>query len=662
MFQQHSRQLIRLIWLQVIIFTVILGVGRQLFLLQIGDLSVLQTLPSDYLDSLIIGLRFDLRVATMAFAPLFLIGLIFSASKYYSNFRKIIPTYSFVIYFLAAGTTIANYYYYKTYNNHFDIFVFGLAEDDTLSVLKSMWLDYPILWSTLASIICASIATIVVKKCLQRSVQWQWPHRAWYVTTLSVVMTIAVYFILARGSIGTFPLKQYHAYVSDYEILNKVTPNGFLALSWAKSEHKRTSKFTPVSEKLFVQQKQKVLNKPTVTYKTKPNTYLAKTKPNVVYAMMEGMGTNILVEDNYPQNDLLGALREPFKDDFVFTRFLPSTGGTMNSIAMMLYHSNINSISHSIAQNTRLSGSVFLPYKQAGYKIIYVTGGSPNWRNIKGYFERQGVDEFYSEHDIQKHFPDSVQYAAAWGMPDEYTFKLAEKLLLNETQPVMMFIQSQTNHTPYQVPSNYQPKPLVVSQTSMDKMARPESEVRKVYETYQYAANSLGAFVQNVKASAQGHRTLIAASGDHGIRDYAVKGPKDFVTGYGVPFYLYVPKPILEQTNYQYDASRIGSHQDIFPTLYNFSLSDMEYYSIGGHNLLTSEVKRPFRGFNGRITMTEKGVFSNTAPSILYPWKDDSSLEVSPEGISNPTPDIAKDRQKLYTLFINAQVAGVVAD
>ncbi|WP_300173059.1 LTA synthase family protein [uncultured Aliivibrio sp.] len=658
MFQQHSRQLIRIIWLQVILFTVVLGLGRQVFLLQVGDLSILQTLPSDYLDSLIIGLRFDLRVATMAFAPLLLIGLCLSASRYYQGFTKAIPTYSFVIYFLAAGVSIANYYYFKTYNNYFDLFIFGLAEDDTVSVLKSMWIDYPILWSAIASLACAALTTVVIKKALQRSTQWQWSARPWYITTLSIVITIAVYFVLARGSIGTFPLKQYHAYVSDYEVLNKVTPNGFLALSWANSEHKRAAKFHSVSKSEYQNQVQKVLGTTSVIHSTESNQYLENNKPNIVYAMMEGMGLNILIEDNYPTNDLLGALRQPFQDDFVFTRFLSSTGGTMNSIAMMLYHSNINSISHSPVQNVLLSGSVFLPYKKAGYKVIYITGGSPNWRNIKTYFERQGVDEFYSEKDIERVFPESSKYKAAWGMPDEYAFKLAETLLQNTTQPIMMFIQTQTNHTPYQVPSDYSVLPLSVSTTSLAKMARPETEVRKVYETYQYAANALGSFINNIKASPLGENTIISASGDHGIRDYAINAPKDLLTGNGVPFYLYIPKTILANKNYQYEPLRIGSHQDIFPTLYSFSLSNVDYYSLGGRNLLTANTNKPFIGFRGNVTITEQGAFSNSSPHILYPWADEQALTLSTKGVKNTTPDLATDRSLLYSLFINSQVKG----
>lgn len=119
---------------------------------------------------------------------------------------------------------------------------------------------------------------------------------------------------------------------------------------------------------------------------------------------MESMGTNLLLEDGNG-TDLLGALRPHMQSDFHFNRFTSGTGGTINSIVMMLFHSNVNSISHSSAQKTSLFGSAFLPYKNAGYDVVYITGGSPNWRNLKYYMPYQGVDAFYDEVDIKKSLP-----------------------------------------------------------------------------------------------------------------------------------------------------------------------------------------------------------------------------------------------------------------
>ncbi|EPZ99760.1 hypothetical protein QA264_10030 [Glaesserella parasuis] len=43
------------------------------------------------------------------------------------------------------GIVVGNFYYYKTYNNYYDMLMFGLVEDDTKAVLKNIYDDYPVI-------------------------------------------------------------------------------------------------------------------------------------------------------------------------------------------------------------------------------------------------------------------------------------------------------------------------------------------------------------------------------------------------------------------------------------------------------------------------------------------------------------------------------------
>ena len=659
MFQANVKKITRIIWLQVAIFTILLSIFRQIFTFSVGDISAISQVIPDYIQSIYIGLRFDLRAATIAFAPLFLLGLILSNTRFFTLISKITPVYSFIIYFLGISVSIGNYYYYKTYSNHFDIFIFGLVEDDTSAVLLTMWQDYPIIIMSLISLLTTITLFKITLSVWANLDKKTWPKQNGWVTTITLVLTVAVYFVLARGSIGTFPLKQYHASVSkNYEVLNKVTPNAFLALDWAKSEHKRSASFSAVTKSDLEAVTREVLGQNKPVYHTDTNRYLKNHQPNVVFALMESMGTNLLMQDNGKTTDLLGSFRPHYESDFTFKRFLPGTSGTINSIVMMLFHSNVSTISHGKEQKIPLSGSAFLPYKNAGYKVIYITGGSPLWRNIKYYMPLQGVDEFYSEDDIYEAFPESVKYTGAWGSADEFTFKFAEKVLKENTQPVMMMIQTQTNHPPYQIPSNYTPGPIDVSAYAMKKMSLNEGNSRKIYETYQYAANALGDFITDIKNSPLNSNTIISASGDHRLRNYSISYPKDLGTALPVPFYLYVPQEILEHTPYRYQANRIGSHRDIFPTLYSFSLSNAEYTSLGGRNLLAQQETASSYGYAGGVTFTPLGVSHSVDPKSLYPWKNESSLAVEREAIPNPTPNIDAQHSKLQTLFINSQMRG----
>ncbi len=661
MYQNNAQKLVRLVWVQVALLALILSISRQLFTFSIGDLTQISRVLPDYLQSIVIGFRFDMRVATIAFAPFFLLGLIFAGTKLFGRLTRCIPIYSGIVYFIAAAASIGNYYYYKTYSNHFDIFIFGLVEDDTSAVLTTMWQDYPIVTSTIAAIVITAITTQLVTIAWRKIAKLTWPQRSPIITVISLVITIAIYFIFARGSIGTFPLKQYHANVSSYEVLNKVTPNALLALDWARSNHKKSDKFHSVSKDEYNQQMEKVLGQADAVYSTAHNDYLADNKPNVVFALMESMGTNLLVDDSEKTTDLLGSLRPHYQSDFHFERFLSGTDGTINSIAMMLFHSNISSLSHGSEQKTVLKETAFLPYKQAGYDIVYITGGSPLWRNLKHYLPLQGVDQFYSEEDIYEAFPEAEQYSATWGAPDKYTFKFAEQILKQSQRPVVIMIQTQTNHPPYQIPDNYQPAALKVSEKMMRKVDMDEPKARKIYETYQYANDALGDFVSEIKSSSLGENTLISASGDHRLREFSISFPEDLGTAHSVPFYLYVPESILAHTPHKYQANRIGSHRDIFPTLYAFSLSNATYTSLGGRNLLAvNDIQTPYAHNNG-VTLTTTGASYGANRTVIYPWKNEHDLTVDIEGIANPTPNLDVELKKLETLYINAELKGFKA-
>ncbi|EJK2116487.1 LTA synthase family protein [Vibrio navarrensis] len=653
-FQQQFRQLLRILLIVFLAALMLMSISRGWFLLLAADLARLPALSQDVWRAFYIGLRFDAKVIALAFAPLLLSGLVMAAShRLFCWWRKLLPSYVGLIFFLLTAFSIGNYYYYVTYGNYIDVFAFGLFDDDTHAVLANAWQDYPILRSFFISVALAWLAYQGAAWLVVRAKQWCGPARHWSVTTLSVFATILVYVIVARGSLGTLPLKRYHANVSEYKVLNIITPNAFMALDWAKSDYKKQSKFEPISVEELQAQMLKVLGQPTPEHRTPENRYLAENPPHVVMALMEGMGNNVLIEDDAQNNDLLGALREGFEQDFVFKRFMAGTSATIDSIVMMLLHSDVPTISHSSAQKVALPSSAVLPYKRAGYRVVFIYGGNSMWRNLSNYLPVQGFDQVYDENSIKNVFPEAGKYADTWGVPDEFTFKFARKLLDEATQPTLIYIMTVTNHSPFRAPDYYQPKPVHVSERLAALLGPMADQGEKLLQAYQYANDSLGQFVQGIKASSLADKTIIAASGDHRVRYLSIEREDEFGLTFGVPFYLYAPQSILTQVDFHYDPSRIGSHRDIFPTLYSLSLSGQSYISLGGENLLSSQEVSNI-GFNASRVITLQGAYSTGQPDVLYPWAD--GLLSQTETRVNPDPEWAQEYRKLMNAYLRYQV------
>lgn len=89
--------------------------------------------------------------------------------------------------------------------------------------------------------------------------------------------------------------------------------------------------------------------------------------------------------------------------------------------------------------------------------------------------------------------------------------------------------------------------------------------------SYTYANDEFGKFLNQIKDSPLKDTTIIAATGDHRARDLSIDERAEKAFAYSVPLYIFVPQSLRK--NLHYDSKAIGSHKDIFPTLYALSLS-----------------------------------------------------------------------------------------
>ncbi|MCS7484982.1 LTA synthase family protein [Marinomonas arctica] len=658
MYQSRMRPLVVTLVVQLFLIVLILLLGRYFMLQHFATPVELAKHSQDVTRMWSIGVRYDFRVASMFMAPFFLIGLLFCASQISWRFLTAIsPFLMGLILFSVVMVTISNFYYYQTYHNHFDIFAFGLAEDDTKSVLLNIWQDYPVIKGISSAFLLGFIAYRLAKFTLREKKRKPW-HFSFVV--IYILITFTILLIAARGSVGTFPLRRDNAQVSQLLILNKLSPNGFMALDWAWKDKKRDTAFAPVSqEKGFSLKAQLGIN--SLNARTPANPWLEANKPNVVMNIMESFGSNMLAFDHPEKNDLLGQLRSHFRDDFVFNRFLSEDNGTAPSLAAMLFHSPFENISHSSEQKVKLQGVPFSVYKKAGYKTVFISPGNMAWRNLATYLPIQSVDVVYDQNTLMKMYPESIAEQGAWGVPDDYAYRLAEKVLEDATEPTFITILTITNHPPYETPARYKPAPFEITPEVARHSSDDEASQKALLETYQFAADAFGQFITTVKGSSVGNKTIIAATGDHQMRRLNALYPQEQVLDRAVPFYLYVPQDILDNTDWKYDANRVGSHKDIFPTLYNLSLSDTSYQAIAGRNMLapTDDESRAF-GYNVTLWIDKNGAYPMSGKAAFYPWESETGLRTTTN--SEPPIKQQQDRQQalpeLLRWQLNSQVRG----
>ncbi|TKX29817.1 sulfatase [Campylobacter sp. MIT 12-5580] len=557
-----------------------------------------------------------------------------------------------------AFSALGGFYYFKAYHTKIDVFIFGLKDDDTAAILKIIWQDYPVLVITFVCVLYAFVCAFVAKKILLLS----FARQSFILSVIINALVIVLLVVGVRGSIGTFPLREDMHHISKNPLVNHIATNPIIAFSWALKHYKEQENFHQVKlsegkaleEKLF----------PIFFKETSP--FKIQKPMNVVVVLMESFGTNMLYLDDVKDFDLLGEFRQHFEaglktkegqSDFTFMRFLSSANGTAPSFAKLFFLSASANISLGQAKNTKLAFTPFDIYKKAGYEVVFITTGNRSWQNLGDYTSVLGADAVYDSNYIMEHFKGSRESKNTYGVLDEYAYKLAFEVLENATKPTFIAMLTTTNHPPFTLPAHFNaPQYKLEGKTQFFKYEEQE-KIKNMLGVFTYASDAFGRFISQLKASKLASNTIIAGSGDHISRDVVLENP---LLMHAVPLYMYIPKELSAQLHF--DEKVLGSHKDIFPTLYALSLQEYEFLTLGGRNLFdgTSDERYNF-ALNDSIYIDKHGFFARGGglEMLEYEFKDHFFMPTN-KSFANEKQGFFKLYDELDWWQLNYRVKGLL--
>lgn len=592
-------------------------------------------MPADTARAFFRGFQFDTMVISYTLIvpfTLFLSFLIVSSKRYQLFIEK------FVWFF--CGLSIAVFllilfidqYFYNYFQSHINILIFGLIDDDTKAVMTSVWTDYPVikifmLWSCMLS----AYAVYVKKLYRRRRLRIKMPMWA---NISGAFVVLAALILGVRQSVSTFPLQSHDITVSTSQSINFLATNGVYALKTAFSEREKAQSLKQTAIALVHQlgyqdaasAARDHFNKTALPEdlsdedavelmfsRTPSNSFLEKNKSNVVFVFMESM-SNYNMMLNAKQVDVMGRLKPHFRSDIVFRNFVSSGNNTVQSLEFLLTNSPI-SLTQSKYRFQRLPTGTALPFKNSGYETTFVTGGEISWRNIHELAPNQGFARLFGRRDIYTKVKNTQ--GNHWGAYDEFLFDFAYKQLsAKSSKPQFMFIQTTSNHTPFDLPATYKPGPIELPDHTKKQLLVEEELAIKNLRCLQYGNDCLGAFLDRIKQSPLSKNTIVVASGDHNNLMLFDFDESKQLAQRGVPLYMYVPKDYRPKT--AVDTSRYGSHKDIFPTIYNIALSGARYFKAG-NNLFDQQTQQHFYGMNlSSFTAFSAEAAVNYSPSAVF--------------------------------------------
>ncbi len=565
--------------------------------LSYADAHTRSNFSKDLWLALLFGIRFDLTVLGYLLFPPMLLLFALSLTRrpsWLEAFSLWTRPYFLIVILLISFFLSLDFFYYAYFKDHINILVFAFFEDDTEAILKTVWHNYPLIPFLLAMTFGGWAIWQGLKKILPNFVYTT--HGAVYPRFFRGLIYTAIFLLVglgARGSLGLFPLGPDHTVISSNSFVNYLSYNGILAFyratklkikqqtTWdANLRYYGYENITLAFADFYQIPIQQIPPEPLslLEQQTKKNTWAEATTPHVVVIMMESFGSYWL-QFHSPQFNLLGKLESHFKQDFLFKNTLPSSGSTIGSVGALLIGAPHR------PEGPFLTESEFLQvpfrtspariYKQAGYETRFIYGGNPGWRDLYKFARHQGFEFVEGEVEIQNTLGGSIE-KHEWGIYDEDLFKYVELTLKKATQPQFIVVLTTTNHPPYQVPKNFSPEPQKIPEILSSRLVGDRKIIDQRFKVYLYSNEKLGNFLTAIKTSTLREKTIVAATGDHNFWLINFE-EQEQLAKWGVPIYFYIPKGIRPA----YVPQTFASHMDIFPSLYNLSLSRARFRSFG---------------------------------------------------------------------------------
>lgn len=570
----------------------------------------------DIFNAFVLGLRFDLSILAYINSFVILIFTILLLIRNLRLFKKaifIIKLWYCLSFIAIALATAIDFGFYICFGEHVNILLFDFFDDDTFALIKTIisdWRFYIALPALILVVfIICKIVSISTKELLNIRRLINSSYLNVFVKILIVLLIPLITFLFARGTVSMFPLGKFHAQISTNSFINNIALTAAHSITdaiQAKTEQSRDK--INIAKKLGLDEEDidlSIFSKISIK-----NTEAEEIKPNVVFIVLESFG-ELPVLYNSEKFNILGELKKHFDEDLVLYNFLPAGVITIHCLESTILNMPQRPFSIQVTQSPKaykhFSSSLILPYKKSGYVTKAVYGGSLAWRALEDFLKAQGFDEIYGEGSIKN------EHRHEWGINDAQFFEIVLRELKNNNKPQFIYAMSTATHPPYKTPPYYKPLKLEIPK-ELEHMMPGEPHLKRIFETYQFANREASKFLDIVKNSEFKDNTIVVITGDHNLREVKAFVPEELFKRYAVPMYLYVPEKLKKKI----DASITACHIDIAPTLYDLSLSQVEYIAAGV-SMLDQDKNHIAFNSNGFILSRDKAVLFNIENGkILY--------------------------------------------
>lgn len=475
-------------------------------------------------ETLGIGLRFDLRLAILLMLPIALLAWLPVWNLTRSRVLRWVARFYLA---LALGAVLLVYIidfgHYAYLGVRINATVLRFLEDAQIST-DMVWQTYPVVWITLGW----AAATALVWWLLLRFERVTLDRPAKRISRLSLIwgsalMVVAV-FVAILGRVDNInlenpvPLRWSDAFFSGDNQIAALGLNPVIFLydtlkvpNQPYDREQVEAHYDVVSRYLGVDQPDaKTLN---FSREQGVQPYAIDGKrPNVVFVMLESLGTTAVGAYGNPLNPTPNIDRLA-KQSWFFKNFYVPVTGTAKTVWASISGVPDVSRQETATRNPLITRQHSLVNALQGYDKYYMIGGNSGWANMNALI-RQSIDDIqlYEERHWNSPMVD------VWGISDLDLFKESDRLLREqgEGKPFFAYIQTAGNHRPFTIPK--QNDGFESLDLPLEKVQGAGSRSVAQYNAVRLLDFNIGRLMEIAKKGGWYDNTIFVMFGDHNTR------------------------------------------------------------------------------------------------------------------------------------------------
>jgi len=477
------------------------------------------------LETLGIGLRFDLRLAVLILLPVAVLAWLPRWNLMTVPALRWLARGYLLLVLAAVGLVyVIDFGHYAYLGVRINATVLRYLEDAQISS-QMVWETYPVLWITFSWLAAAVLWTYALIRLERITLDHEKKPIGKLALASVIVVGVVTVLLSLLGRVANLnlenpvPLRWSDAFFSGNAQIASVGLNPVLFLydtlkvGQSQFDEAKVREYYPqVARYLGVTQPDPEQLSFVREQAVQPYKFAGERPPNVIFVMLESLGTSAVGAYGNPLNPTPN-LDKLARESWFFKHFYVPVTGTAKTVWASITGVPDVTRQETATRNPLITRQNTLINAFEDYQKFYMINGNAGWANINALI-RQSIDgvTLYDESHWRSPRVD------VWGISDLDLFKEGDEILraVPKDKPFFAYLQTSGNHRPFTIPKSNDS--FMVKDLTVEQVQAAGSRSVEQYNAVRLLDYNIGRLMEIAKAGGYYDNTIFVFFGDHNTR------------------------------------------------------------------------------------------------------------------------------------------------